>query len=333
MSWRSRIERQANQLWYGRHPSLLWRSLAALNRTTGGRRFSRPSARPLLPVIVVGNLCVGGGGKTPVVEALARHLLPRYSVAVISRGYGGRPTSRPMRVWPDSAPDQAGDEAVLLARQLGDVPVWVDARRDRAVAAALASGSVDVLLSDDGLQHQALARSFEICLIDGQRGFGNGELLPAGPLRAPVSRLQQVDQVLIKGQGFSWPGGEHFELEPQGFRRLGAESDRAAMTALSDWQGRAVTALCGIANPDQFRASLEACGLRVDLRAVPDHHRFEPSDFAGMTGPLVITAKDAVKIEGLALDPNLDIHVLEVKAALPASLLQALDQHIECYQP
>ncbi|AKS42189.1 tetraacyldisaccharide 4'-kinase [Wenzhouxiangella marina] len=323
MSWRARLERHANRLWYETQtPGLAYRALERLYRRFAKQRFHRPSGRPPVPVIVVGNLCVGGAGKTPTVIALARRLAARYRVAIISRGYGGHSDNYPLAVGPETAIAEAGDEALLIAREAG-VPVWVDPERSRALQAAIEDSAAEVVISDDGLQHQALARSFEICLFDGHRGLGNGHLLPAGPLRQPRSRLASVDLLLVKGAGFSLPGAEHFELEAIGFRDL----DGSLTEPLEAWRGREVDAVCGIANPEGFADTLERLGLKVRLHAFPDHHRFLARDFAGLDRPVITTAKDAVRIEAGML--GLPLRVLEVLAALPESVYQRIESHIE----
>lgn len=328
MSLRGRMEGYFNSLWYSgdRRPPLLLRGLEQVHRKLAGLRFRRPEARPPVPVIVVGNLCAGGSGKTPLVIALSNALKTDLQVAVISRGYGGRAPAYPLLVEPESPVEHCGDEALLI-RCATEVPVVVDPDRGRALAHAIDICRPQVVISDDGLQHQGLARSFEICLFDGGRGAGNGRLLPAGPLRQPLVRLNEVDQVLIKGPGMNWPGAERFELEPIGFRAPGG----ALNADLDAWRGRSATAFCALANPGQFRASLEKLGITARLRCFPDHHRYQPSDLNDLSGPLLTTAKDAVKLGDWA--DTLDIHVLEVAARLPADLVGRLRRHIDQFEP
>lgn len=328
MSLRSRVEDYLNSLWYSGHrrPPMLLRGLERVHRGLAGSRHRRPAGRPPVPVIVVGNLCVGGSGKTPTVIALSRAFEGDLRVAVISRGYGGRAPAYPLLVEAESPAEDSGDEALLIRRAAG-VPVIVDPDRARALHHAIEICRPQVVISDDGLQHQGLPRSFEICLFDGGRGVGNGRLLPAGPLRQPLSRLDDVDQVLIKGQGMRWPGAERFELEPVGFRALGG----ALNGDLDAWRGRSASAFCALANPGQFAASLERLGIKAALRCFPDHHRYELSDLEGLDGPLLTTAKDAVKLGQWACE--LDIHVLEVAARLPADLVARLRVHIDQFEP
>ncbi|TVQ36935.1 MAG: tetraacyldisaccharide 4'-kinase [Wenzhouxiangella sp.] len=319
---RARIEAHFNRMWYERQrPPLPYRLMAASFRALAQHRFQRPRLKPPAPVIVVGNLTVGGGGKTPLVIALARYLTATgRRVAVISRGYGGREGNSPLRVTDPADPARFGDEPVLIAESTG-VPVWICRRRAEALAAAMEAGA-DVVLSDDGLQHAALARSFEICLIDGQRGLGNGWLLPAGPLRQPVERLQEVDLVLVKGAGDPVDGAVRVDLKPERLAALDG-SFRLEPEAL---QGQTVTALCGIANPQGFIQTLTDLGMLVRPRIFPDHHPFSASDLADLQGPVVVTAKDAVKLRRMGGDQT--IHVLEVGMPLPDQVRTAIERHL-----
>lgn len=319
---RRRLEQYFNRIWYhGAKPPLLCRFLARVNGRLQRRRFQRPMAKPPVPVIVAGNLTVGGGGKTPLVIALARHLWASgRQVAVISRGYGGAANASPRRVQRSDRPDLVGDEPLLIAEQT-DVPVWIGRRRADVLQAALAAGA-DVVISDDGLQHTALARSFEICLIDGARGLGNGALLPAGPLRQPASRLEQVDLVLIKGEGQAPVPAIRVDLAPERLTTLESEDS----LSLADWRGRRVNAVCGIANPDGFFQTLEALGMMVQPHAFPDHYRFKAADLESLEGPVIVTAKDAVKLSELGIERP--VHVLHISMNLPAALVAAVDQHL-----
>ncbi len=320
---RARIEAHFNRIWYqGRPPPLAYRWLAGAYGALVRRRSQRPSLVPKVPVIVVGNLTVGGGGKTPLVIALAQYLRSSgRQVAVVSRGYGGRRVDLPQRVDEAADPYHYGDEPVLIAEQAG-VPVWVCRHRARALQAAVDDGA-EVVLSDDGLQHMALARSFEICLIDGSRGLGNGRLLPAGPLRQPVERLKAVDLLLVKGAGQMPAGSVRVDLQA---RQLRPMQGGPALTPAA-WHGKTVTALCGIANPQGFFDLLEALGMVVQPRIFPDHHRFRGADLDGLQGPVVVTAKDAVKLRRLSLD--MDIRVLVVGLELPEAVTAAIEQHLE----
>lgn len=323
---RARLERYANRLWYQTDdPPWPWRALSGMYRQLLGSRWRRPTARPPIPVVVVGNLAVGGSGKTPAAIALTRHLAGLgLKTSIISRGHGrARSGKDPVRVGPDSDPGRCGDEPVLIAQQTG-LPVWICRDRGAALEAAVAAGA-EVVVSDDGLQHRQLARSFEIALVDGRRGFGNGRLLPAGPLRQPVARLEQVDVVLFRGPRPPGAGaGLQFHLQPQALVRM-ADGARLAPEALS---GNSVSAVCGIADPVQFVRSLEALGQLPTLCAFPDHHRFTDADLDGIPPPIVTTAKDAVKLRRLNRVPQ-PLYVLEINAVLPQTLLEMVTAHVQ----
>lgn len=319
---RESLERYLHSIWYHGSPAPLpLRWLEKGYRRWLGTNWHRPSRKPERPVIVVGNLTAGGAGKTPVVIALARYLRARgRRVAVISRGYGGSEPATPQPVVPEDAPALTGDEPLLIAARSG-AEVWICRHRDRALRAALEAGC-DVVISDDGLQHAALPRSFELCVIDGQRGLGNERLLPAGPLRQPTARLDEVDLILVKGGGLCYRQAHDFELKPVGLTLL----DGAPAEALSDWSGRTVDAVCGIAHPEQFSATLAALGIESRLRAFGDHHRYSAADFEGLAGPVITTEKDAVKLRRLPISRT--VRVLQVEAVLPKPVLDRVDQHL-----
>lgn len=321
---RGALERYAQRLWYfQRKPGVLWRILSGLHRLLLGERWRRPKQNPPGPVVVVGNLTAGGTGKTPVVAALVDRLRAEgLKPAILSRGYGGRSGRRARLVGADADPFEVGDEPVMLASLTG-CPVWVCRRRKLALDAALAAGA-DVVVADDGLQHAALPRSFEIAVIDGERGLGNGWLLPAGPLRSPKARLEEVDRVLVRGPVRSDDGcGEPFELQATGLVALDGTGRRAA-DSLSN---RAVSAVCGIGHPEQFARQLESLGMRVRLFRFPDHHRYRRADLEEIPRPVVTTAKDAVKLRRLD-GLSGDIHVLELRAVLPATVTESVLDHV-----
>lgn len=324
MKMRAALERHFNAIWYGSSkPGILLRVLSLAYAAWWAKRLVRPMARPPVPVIVVGNLTVGGGGKTPLVIALARHLLDENrQVAVISRGYGGAEPGEPELVPPDGDPGHFGDEPVLIAQTVR-VPVWVCRSRRTALEAAVRSGA-DVVIADDGLQHRALPRSFEICAVDGIRGLGNRRMVPAGPLRQPLSRMETVDLVMIKAGDWQWPGASRYQLEPIGTSRL----DGSAEVPFEQWFGTTVDAVCAIAYPEGFFEYLEQAGVKLrSRRCFPDHHAFQAADLAGLKGPILVTAKDAVKLVGLKLE--LDIHFVRVAAKVPERALQSVDDHLQ----
>ena len=272
--------------------SLLYRAVGALHRRiyAGGLRSV---ARMPVPVIVVGNVVAGGAGKTPVVIAVVEHLRARgLAVGVVSRGYG-RDSGACMEVRASDDPGRVGDEP-LLVKHKTDVPVFVAPRRADAGRALLAAHpATQVIVSDDGLQHHALARDLEICVFDA-RGTGNGWLLPAGPLREPWPR--PADLVLRHPQAVQVEG----ELVERLLARHVVRAD-GTRVALAQLRAQPVEAVAGIANPESFFAMLRAAGLQLTAtRALPDHHDF--AGFAGSHGTLVCTEKDAVKLWRLRPD-------------------------------
>jgi tetraacyldisaccharide 4'-kinase len=289
--------------WYSPYPVwfliplawLFW-LLSSLRRSAYALGITPVATLPV-PVIVVGNITVGGTGKTPFVIWLAQELRKRgHRPGIVTRGYGGR-VDAPRRAESDSGPDMVGDEALLLARHSG-APVAVG--RDRVAAAKLLPRDVDVILSDDGLQHYRLARQHEIVLLDGSRGLGNGWLLPAGPLRETVARLQGP-QVVIKmtpDGGFTWPDAARMRLKAD----TAVNMKDGKRRPLSSFSAQRVHAIAAIGNPRQFFATLEAAGLHVDGRALPDHATPAADDLEfGDDLPVFMTEKDTVKCVGLAL--------------------------------
>ncbi len=284
-----------------------------LQRRHQGTRFA-------VPVVVIGNISVGGTGKTPLLIALAQRLRARgRRPGIVSRGYGGAAGREPLLVTAAHGADAVGDEPCLLAHAAG-CPVVVCPDRRAAVLWLLAHCDCDLVLSDDGLQHYRLHRDFEIAVVDGARGLGNGRCLPAGPLREPPSRLDEVDAVVVNGGAYRPPRTCYrMQLRPLGFRHL-ASGRRLAVDAFlgeqrTDMRGSPrVHAVAGIGNPERLRATLEALGFVVDLRPRPDHHVFSAADLAFSDRlPVVITAKDAVKCETIA---NAQTWVLDVVAEL-----------------
>jgi len=282
--------------WYGGTGRGRWLQPAAwlfgrivrLRRDLYGRGWLR-QYRSRRPVVVVGNLTVGGTGKTPFVIWLARELGSRgLRVGIATRGYGGaRAPARLLSAGETAA--SAGDEPVLLRRKLG-IPVAIAPRRADAVR--LLEADCDVIVCDDGLQHYALARDLEIAVVDGARQFGNRRMLPAGPLREPVARLAEADVVVVNGSGFEWPSAVRMQLEPVAVVSLRDGSRRP----LSDFSGRKVTAVAAIGNPARFFSLLRKHGLSVTERVLPDHARLMPELTGdGQGGTLLMTEKDAVK--------------------------------------
>lgn len=253
-------------------------------------RSRRPTARFSVPVVVVGNITVGGTGKTPLVAWLAEWLARAgYRPGIVLRGYGGRSRSWPQCVAADTDPLAVGDEAVLLARR--GWPVVAGPDRVLAVETLLHRFSCDIVLSDDGLQHYRLARDLEICVI-GRNRFGNGYCLPAGPLREPLSRLERVDARVTQGR--AQPGEWRMRMRADGFFCV---ADPSARRMAADFANAKLCAVAGIGDPGGFFGTLKELGLDVESRSFADHHRFRARDF-GFLGPqdaVVMTEKDAVK--------------------------------------
>jgi len=322
-------ERDLQAVWYGgKAPSLTLRVLAAIYAALVALRLALyrsgvlRSRRLPVPVIVVGNLTVGGAGKTPLVIELVRALRTRgCRPGVVSRGYGGS-VAVPTLLDDASMPAQCGDEPVLIRRMTG-VPVAIARERVRG-AQLLMDAGCDVLIADDGLQHYALARDIEICVIDGERRFGNERLLPAGPLREPLSRLAGFD--------FRICNGGEARLGEVAMRLVGdlavpvAGSPAAANSAhengaqpLAQFAGRRVHAVAGIGNPARFFSMLRGFGIVVEEHAFADHHAFVADDFAfGDDASVIMTQKDAVKCAAFA---RANWWQVPIRAVLPAGFL------------
>jgi tetraacyldisaccharide 4'-kinase len=255
----------------------------------------KKSTRFSVPVIIVGNITVGGTGKTPLVIALARFLLEQgYKPGIVSRGYGGKAAHYPLAVTPTSSVMETGDEAILLARNT-PCPVIVDPCRVRAVTALLEKTDCNIVISDDGLQHYALARDIEIVVIDGERRFGNSFCLPAGPLREALTRLHKVDFKVTNGMARS---GEYaMKLRHSIFRQVSAPQCSQDVTAL---QNKTLHAVAGIGNPTRFFNLLRSLGLSIIEHAFPDHYLFKQADFPHDAAFIIMTEKDAVKCEAFA---------------------------------
>lgn len=255
-----------------------------------------PVVKLAVPVIVVGNLTVGGSGKTPFVTWLAG-FLRRQGVrpGIVLRGYGGSASDWPHGVTPQHDPDVVGDEAVMLARQ-SECPVAADPDRVRAARYLIREHRCDVIVSDDGLQHLRLGRDLEIVVIDGERRFGNGYCLPAGPLREPVSRLRDVPVRVANGV----PGAEEFgmALIETGLCRVNAPDVYAST---GSFKGETVHAVAGIGHPARFFMHLRRLGIKPIEHPFPDHHRYAPDDIRFADDlPIIMTQKDAVKCERFA---------------------------------
>ena len=301
----------------------LWRRVA--ERRRGGLLSGRSGAwRAPVPVIVVGNITVGGTGKTPLVIWLVQWLQQRgLRPGVVSRGYGAKGNRNPLAV-PCVGGDvlRCGDEPVLIAART-ECPVVVCRNRVKAVQALLKNGDIDVVVADDGLQHYALGRDVEIAVVDGHRGLGNGRLLPAGPLREPAERLQQVDWVVSNDRACSAaPQASLMRMRPVAFVNL----DTGESLPPTEFVARheRVHAVAGIGNPGRFARLLDELGLAAELHAFADHHRFSGAEIVYEDGaPVVCTDKDAVKLSRLAV-PLAHCWRLQVVAEIDAAGEQRL---------
>ncbi|QIK13275.1 tetraacyldisaccharide 4'-kinase [Leclercia sp. 29361] len=317
------------RIWSGESP--LWLLLLPLSwlygLVSGLIRLSykvglKRAWRAPVPVVVVGNLTAGGNGKTPVVIWLVEQLTQRgIRVGVVSRGYGGKAERYPLLLTAQTTTAEAGDEPVLIFQRTG-APVAVSPVRSEAVQALLAHADVQMVITDDGLQHYALARDKEIVVIDGVRRFGNGWWLPAGPMRERASRLRSVDAVIVNG-GTAQAGEIPMQLRP-GLAVNLLTGERRDVAELPD-----LVAMAGIGHPPRFFATLEACGARL-LNTVPlaDHQALSLEQVAGFTAPgqtLIMTEKDAVKCRAFARDNWWYLPVdAELQGEQPEQLLQAL---------
>lgn len=319
MSLRASLEAGLLARWYGPRPipwlqplALVYGVLTGLRRVLyrSGLRTIEPRR---LPVLVVGNLTVGGAGKTPTVLALIEGLRARgWNPGVISRGHGGR-ASTPQCV--PAQPDAAvfGDEPSLIRARSG-APVAVARRRSEAAALLEQGGEVDLLIADDGLQHYALARDVEVLVIDGERRFGNGALLPAGPLREPVARAAHCAVRICNG-GAPEPGEWAMRLVPGPLQPLTGLPARPSA-------GARIHAVAGIANPARFFATLRSLGFDPIEHVFPDHHAFVAADLVFDDDlPVLMTEKDAVKCRAFATER---CFFLPVRGELPEALFDLL---------
>ncbi|WP_417313094.1 tetraacyldisaccharide 4'-kinase [Enterobacter sp.] len=278
--------------------------------------------RAPVPVVVVGNLTAGGNGKTPVVIWLVEQLQKRgIRPGVVSRGYGGKAATYPLLLNAQTTTAEAGDEPVLISQRTG-APVAVSPVRSDAVKALLAEHSVQIIITDDGLQHYALARDKEIVVIDGVRRFGNGWWLPAGPMRERASRLKTVDAIIING-GVAKQGEISMQLHP-GLAVNLLTGERREAAALPN-----LVAIAGIGHPPRFFATLEQSGARLE-KCIPlaDHQALTPEQVNAFTADgqtLIMTEKDAVKCRAFAKENWWYLPVdAELSGEQPEQLLKEL---------
>ncbi|WP_257291574.1 tetraacyldisaccharide 4'-kinase [Endozoicomonas sp. ONNA1] len=331
--WQAVIGDSVLNSWYGRG---FWtRLLLPLSflyaRIARNRRMKLEHSerwRSPVPVIIVGNITVGGTGKTPFVASLVARLIRQgFKPGVASRGFGAdKSIQLPAEVLPESDPALVGDEPVMLAQQL-NVPIMVDPDRVSAAKALIEQKNCNLVIADDGLQHYNLDRHVELVVLDGQRMLGNGLNLPAGPLREPPGRLREVDQVVINGK----PSGVvdcHFDcffLEPDALRPVnGKNTDQPPVSGK-------VHAVAGIGNPERFFRTLEKLGYEVIPHPFPDHYGFRKEDFQFRDNlPVIMTAKDAVKCSAFA---ESRFWFLPVRARVPETVFERILTLIETNGP
>lgn len=312
--------------WYRSTPTLAARLTQPLAAIMGmivrSRLRRRHSGHYSAPVLVVGNLAVGGTGKSPAIQALVRALSRRgVSCGIVSRGYGGRASQYPYPVTASSPASECGDEPALMARSL-HCPIVVDPDRDRAVRYLLDTHTLDLVISDDGLQHYGMGRDFELVMVDGQRGFGNGLLLPSGPLREPVTRLQTVDWVIAKGKV---PPGVKVDAV------LTLNSSRPSRydgTLLPE--GVEVDVCAGIGHPESFLHQVREQGYRVRHFYTPGDHKPLPAGcLDDLSIPVVMTEKDAIKLPHPWPE---HCYVSRLEPALPTEFIDQLEAAIRSYR-
>ncbi|MDP5208678.1 tetraacyldisaccharide 4'-kinase [Microbulbifer sp. 2205BS26-8] len=335
------LEDWFNRRWYpkkgGGRALYLLTPLEILYRQLSERRRIRKARRPPLPlpVIVVGNITVGGAGKTPLVAELARWLKERgRNPGIVSRGYGGRARRYPYQVTAQSHPLECGDEPLML-HLISGVPVMVSPNRTEAARALIDYHQCDVILSDDGLQHYSLWRSLEICVVDGLRGLGNGHMLPCGPLREPQTRLRTVDIVVSSGEPDTCVRQQcgdlldfPMTLEPSCWHQFNLDQT-STLRLPSGPEPGPCHGVAAIGNPRRFFRTLRQLGFRVMEQPFADHHQFSPQElhFDGKT-PVIMTMKDAVKCRDFWQS---HWWALEVRARLPDLFYQKVHRHLQLF--
>lgn len=274
-----------------------------------------------VPVIIIGNITVGGSGKTPLVIALVQLLKQAgYKPGVISRGYGGQSTTWPQQVREDSDPGIVGDEPILIAQNC-QVPMAVGPNRVTAAKQLLQHHSCNIIVSDDGLQHYALGRDIEIAVVDGIRRHGNGKCLPAGPLREPLKRLKEMDYVVTNGEDKR----DEYPMELIASDMINLHSNEKK--SLEYFYDRKVNAVAGIGNPQRFFNLLKLHGIKPQSHPFPDHHDFSANDLDFTDNlPVLMTEKDAVKCQRFSNDK---MWYLPVKAVLDEGFILQFLNHVK----
>ena len=326
--------------WYQNKPTILARCLYPLGRLfffLASSRRARLSAQAKsfsVPVVVVGNISIGGTGKTPLIIALANKLKEQgVNVGIVSRGYGSHMEHYPFEVNSNSHVSDSGDEALLMAMATQSTVV-IDPNRVNAVNHLLAAyPATQLVLSDDGLQHYRLHRDFEIIVVDGKKGIGNGFGLPAGPLREPKERIAEVDMVCVNGeaspklnQHLNHSPYESIWLQPTLWSPVGLATNKKIQVGEPlPWQG-SVVAIAAIGNPQRFYDTLNSLGVDFISVAFDDHHQFTQDDFMPYQDQtIVMTAKDAVKCRDFASE---NWWQLEVECVMPNTIIDSLKTHL-----
>jgi len=329
---RASLERCLQRIWYEGHWLSRW--LVPLSwlveweiRRRSARRLPKRESFQGTQVWVIGGLTVGGTGKTPVLIALGEWLRDQgVSIAVISRGYRGRLGRNAHQVSASDSAEDVGDEPLLMKRHL-DCPVIICRDRAEALAALLAQFDVDIVLSDDGLQHYELPRDREFVVLDGKRGLGNGRIIPAGPLREPGDRLASVDWVLERN---SKDSERCFEYGIRAMRQVSSGEALPWPEWRSQWAHCSITAITALGQPDQFFEMLSLQGLSVTGVALPDHEAIAPKQLEHVTTDIILmTAKDAVKLAPVVSHEIASrLWVVEIETRLPPSLLAKLSREL-----
>jgi len=312
-----------DKIWYGGKHPLQW----ALRPLSWGYRFITLIRRWYLqhfcqtycpvPLIVIGNLTVGGVGKTPlVIEMVKRMQLKGIRVGVVSRGYGAKIRNFPYEIQLDDTAEQVGDEPLMIAQKT-NCPVVISPVRTKAVDYLLKKHQVQIIISDDGLQHYRMGRAIEIAVIDGMRGLGNGLCLPAGPLREPNARLKQVDFIIVN-EGI-WENAHSMNLIPGKLIKLSTREEISPDSITGS-----VAAVAAIGNPKRFYSTLQQLGIEFTSYSYPDHYQFKSQDLNYTESLIIMTEKDAVKCRSFSSDK---MYYLPVEAKLNDAFWQALWSH------
>ena len=312
-----------NKVWYGFMPPIQYLLLPLsyfYKLITCGRRWYLEQfcqiASPV-PVIVVGNISVGGVGKTPLVIELAGKFKAKgLRVGIVSRGYGAQVRTFPYQVELSDQAHRVGDEPLLIAQKTG-CPVIIAPQRTAAINYLLKHHQSQIILSDDGLQHYRMGRAIEIAVIDGTRGLGNGFCLPAGPLRESAKRLKQVDFIIVN-EG-KWNDAYSMHLEPEPLTQLNSGKTIDAI----ELQGT-IAAVAGIGNPQRFYSTLSKLGIKFTPYSFPDHYQFNARDFRHGADAVIMTEKDAIKCRAFSTD---EMYFLPVKAVITDAFWDALWSH------